>query len=362
MIRLFVPGRLCLFGEHSDWAGALRAADPAISPGACILTGTDQGLHATAEASPSFEILSCLPDGTRRGPLTVPMEEQPLGDAATAGDFFSYAAGVAAEVWRRHRAPGVRVVVTRTDLPVARGLSSSAAISVLTARAFNQVHRLGLDVREEMDLAYRGELATGSQCGRMDQACAYGRQVVQLSFDGDTMGVETLGVARPTHLVIVDLRQEKDTRRILADLHAVFGGSADPRHPRLRAALGQANLDIVARARVALEHGDAAALGALMRAAQAIFDRDVAPACPRELTAPRLHALLRDDLVRAHTWGGKGVGSQGDGAAQLVCRDAEAQETLVRQLPARAEVECLPLTLGARGEAAEVPSPYQGEG
>ena len=23
-IELFVPGRLCLFGEHSDWAGAMR--------------------------------------------------------------------------------------------------------------------------------------------------------------------------------------------------------------------------------------------------------------------------------------------------------------------------------------------------
>lgn len=23
-LELFVPGRLCLFGEHSDWAGAMR--------------------------------------------------------------------------------------------------------------------------------------------------------------------------------------------------------------------------------------------------------------------------------------------------------------------------------------------------
>lgn len=24
VLDLFVPGRLCLFGEHSDWAGAMR--------------------------------------------------------------------------------------------------------------------------------------------------------------------------------------------------------------------------------------------------------------------------------------------------------------------------------------------------
>ena len=23
-MRLFVPGRICLFGEHSDWAGGYR--------------------------------------------------------------------------------------------------------------------------------------------------------------------------------------------------------------------------------------------------------------------------------------------------------------------------------------------------
>jgi galactokinase len=347
MIRLFVPGRLCLFGEHSDWAGAQRQADSAIAPGACILTGTNQGLHATAEASTSFEISSCLPDGTSCGPFTVAMEDDALAAAARARGFFSYAAGVAGEVRRRYATGGVRIVVTHTDLPVARGLSSSAAISVLTARAFNQVHQLGLDVHAEMELAYRGELATGSQCGRMDQACAYGARVVQLGFAGESMHVESIPVARPLHLVIVDLRHAKDTRRILADLNRVFSDASDGRHARLRRALGPANLDLVAHARRALEQGDAAALGALMQAAQELFDRDVAPACPSELAAPRLHALLRDDLVRAHVWGGKGVGSQGDGAAQLVCRDADAQAALVQQLPARANVSCLPLTLRA---------------
>lgn len=347
MVDLFVPGRLCLFGEHSDWAGALRDTDATISPGACILTGTNQGLQATAEPAAGFEMLSCLPDGTRRGPIAVSMDDVALTAAAAARGFFSYAAGVAAEVHRRHGAPGVRITVTRSDLPVARGLSSSAAISVLTARAFNRVHALGLDVEGEMDLAYRGELATGSQCGRMDQACAYGRRVVELGFDGDALRARVIPVSTPLHLLIVDLRHEKDTRRILADLHAVFATANDARHGALRAALGPRNQALIDAAREAVQRGDAAALGALMRAAQELFDRDVAPACPQELAAPRLHALLRDELVRALTWGGKGVGSQGDGAAQLVCRDAAAQAVLLRRLPARAAVDCLPLTLGA---------------
>src|SRR5262249_44348241 len=36
MLRLFVPGRLCLFGEHSDWAGSLRTVDADIVAGMCI--------------------------------------------------------------------------------------------------------------------------------------------------------------------------------------------------------------------------------------------------------------------------------------------------------------------------------------
>ena len=44
--EIFVPGRLCLFGEHSDWAGGWRLRDPRIQPGRCLAAGTDQGLRA----------------------------------------------------------------------------------------------------------------------------------------------------------------------------------------------------------------------------------------------------------------------------------------------------------------------------
>lgn len=32
-IDLFVPGRLCLFGEHSDWAGKYRSMNSALVAG-----------------------------------------------------------------------------------------------------------------------------------------------------------------------------------------------------------------------------------------------------------------------------------------------------------------------------------------
>jgi galactokinase len=310
------------------------------------MTGTDQGITATVAAACDFEITSQLPDGSVRGPFRVPMDGAALRQAAQAGGFFSYAAGVAAELWQRRRSPGVRVSVDHMDLPIRRGLSSSAAICVLTARAFDQVHHLGLDVRDEMELAYRGELAAGSRCGRMDQACAYGKRVVLLRFDGEAMSVDLLAAGQPLSLLIVDLLHHKDTRRILADLNARFVAPDDRGTRALRAALGSTNLALIDAACTALAAGDAPQLGALMNEAQAVFDRDIAPACPSELTAPRLHTVLADPIVRALTWGGKGVGSQGDGAAQLVCRGAAERAALSDHLSAAGTLKCLPLTIG----------------
>lgn len=345
MIELFVPGRLCLFGEHSDWAGALRSVDATLAPGACIITGTDQGIHATAQEASIFEMVSRLPDGSRKGPCRIDMAREALREAAGTAGFFTYAAGVAAEVHERYGARGVRIEVDRMDLPLGRGLSSSAAICVLTARAFNRVHHLGLSIREEMELAYRGELATGSQCGRMDQACAYGNQLLLLQLDGDAIDIATLAPTRPIHLLVVDLRRSKDTRRILADLHHHFSRTDSPHAPSLRSALGSINLDLIRRARSALEEGNERAVGALMIEAQARFDEAVAPACPEELNAPRLHALLDLPEVRDLTWGGKGVGSQGDGSAQFVCRGIEERARLIEILVERESLYCLPMTI-----------------
>ena len=43
-IELFVPGRLCLFGEHSDWAGLNKNMNASIVPGRAIVTGIEQGI------------------------------------------------------------------------------------------------------------------------------------------------------------------------------------------------------------------------------------------------------------------------------------------------------------------------------
>jgi len=341
---LFVPGRLCLFGEHSDWAGGYRRSHREIETGHCLVVGTDQGVRAEfAIEEAELALTSVLPDGSRIGPQRIATRADALRKAAESGGFFSYAAGVALEIAERFGPRGLSLVLA-ADLPIRKGLSSSAALCVLVARAFSQAHGLRLTVRDEMEVAYAGERRTGSECGRMDQICAFGRRATYLRFDGDRMDVEPLATRGELHLLVVDLRRGKDTRRILADLNRCFPDAPGPTAAGVREALGAKNADVVSRARRALVKADAAALGELMTEAQSLFDRCVAPACD-ELQAPKLHELLTHPAVRELACGGKGVGSQGDGCAQLVTRSSADREELTRRLEADLDVACLPLTI-----------------
>jgi len=50
-MKIFVPGRICLFGEHSDWAGGYRRINADVERGYTLICGTDQGIHADSLGS-----------------------------------------------------------------------------------------------------------------------------------------------------------------------------------------------------------------------------------------------------------------------------------------------------------------------
>ncbi|MCL2926070.1 MAG: galactokinase family protein [Trichodesmium sp. MAG_R04] len=56
-MKLFVPGRLCLFGEHSDWAGRYRSINFQIEKGRTIVVGINQGIYADIKAHPTHLII-----------------------------------------------------------------------------------------------------------------------------------------------------------------------------------------------------------------------------------------------------------------------------------------------------------------
>ncbi len=332
--ELFVPGRLCLFGEHSDWAGGHRRQNSIIEPGCAIVVPTNQGTCARVSRleHPVLRFIA-RPFGET---LEAELEEAELLEIARRGGLFSYVAGVAHEVvsnYENHPSAGLEIDNYRTDLPVKKGLSSSASVCVLTARAFNECWNLKWKPKRVMEVAYLGEIATPSRCGRMDQACAFGAPVM-MTFDADRVEVERIAVAGEFFFLIVDLRGTKDTRKILSALNEGFPFPRTASEREKHECLGALNKRTVERARAAIAGGDAKQIGVLMTEAQKNFDRYLASSCPAELTAPKLHAVLENPRIKELIWGGKGVGSQGDGTAQLICRsraDREKAKEILRK-------------------------------
>lgn len=346
-MKLFVPGRLCLFGEHSDWAGGYRKINPNLEKGRAIIVGIDRGIYARVKPNPSQLIVkTTLSDRSRQ--FQLPIEPQLLLAEAQKGGFFSYAAGVAYQVITNYPVGGLEIDNYLTDLPIKKGLSSSAAICVLVARAFDRLYDLELGIREEMELAYRGEITTPSRCGRMDQACAYGKRPITMLFDGENIEIIELEVGRDLFLVIVDLGASKNTTEILRNLNNSYPFPANKIHENVQQYLGEINAKIVGQAAVALEKGDAEQIGFLMRKAQAEFDKYLIPACPSQLTAPALHSLLNYPPLQPYILGGKGVGSQGDGMAQFIVKDAETQEKAIEIIHrAFPQMQALKLTINS---------------
>lgn len=358
-MKLFVPGRICLFGEHTDWAGGYRRINADLEKGYAIITGTNQGIHAEVEPHPTKLILkSTLNDGTKIGPFEVPMRLEDLLEEAQKGSYLSYAAGVAYQVLTHYRVHGLEIENTLTDLPIKKGLSSSAAICVMVARAFNRVYDLKMTIRGEMEFAYMGEITTPSRCGRMDQGCAYGNRPVLMVFDGDRIDVKELKVSKNLYFVIVDLCASKDTKEILSKLNHCYPFAENEIQKNVQNYLGPISAEITNKAAEALDTGDSTLIGALMKKAQDAFDANCQPACPSQLTAPVLHKVLNYDPIQSLILGGKGVGSQGDGTAQFIVKDEESQNKVIDIIEKNLNLPCLKLVLesGRKVRKALIPA------
>ena len=348
-MKIFVPGRLCLFGEHSDWAGKYRRINPKIEKGHALIVGTNQGIYANLKHHSQNLIVRVNINDDTYEPIVLPMNPHTLLEEAQKGGFASYIAGTAYQILTNYKVGGLEVDNYLTDLPIQKGLSSSAAICVLITRAFNLLYNLQLSIREEMEIAYLGERNTPSMCGRMDQACAFGNKPILMTFDGDRIELEEIKIKQKLFLVIVDLGASKDTQKILSDLNSCYPVPRNRIQQNVHQYLGKINAQFIQQAVAAFRQGDAQLVGTAMNRVQTEFDRYLIPACPEQLTAPKLHHLLKYSALQPFIFGGKGVGSQGDGTAQLVAKDRESQERVIsiihRDFP---EMQALTLTVNAQ--------------
>ena len=357
-VELFVPGRLCIMGEHSDWAGKYRGVNNKIEKGYAIVTGIEEGIYAKAKISKKFVVKNQFNDNC----FECEMDYDKLKEYAEAGGYWSYVAGVAACIKEQYNVGGVEVVIKKVTIPEKKGLSSSAAICVLITRAFNKLYNLHLNIVGEMNLAYLGEITTPSRCGKLDQACAFGKKPILMTFDGDRIEVKNIKVQNDLHFVFADLMAKKDTIKILSDLNKPYPFPETELDKKVFKGLGINNKKIIEKSIKYIETGDVEKLGQMMVEAQENFDQNVAIACPEELTSPVLHKVLNDSYIISLSYGRKGVGSQGDGTVQVLAKDAKSQELIKKYFEETLHMPAYNLTIEKTKPVKKAIIPVAGNG
>lgn len=293
-VAVRVPGRICLLGEHNDWAG-----------GAAVVVPMDRAVAVIAEAADGLSATAVL-EG-RQLSWEAGQDPGPLRFVPAVAEEMAARFGIA---------PAAHVHIAG-DLPAGRGFSSSAALSVALVRTFAALAERPLSLDETIEAAYAAEHdRLGVGCGRLDPAaCAWGTPLF-LRFAGDRTEVEALPAR--LRLAVGSFRAPRDTVGILATLGRHFRGEVPLRDPdavRRVGAVRGALEGFGAQAtfgRDALYDGDLVALGGAMDACQELYEEELMAALP-ELRAPGLVRAVRA-LKAAGALGAKFSGAGGDGS------------------------------------------------
>ena len=178
----FSPGRVNLIGEHTDYNGGF-VFPCALSFGTYLLVAPND------EQKINFRSLNVEAVYS----LALTQLTTPLPDKAWA----NYPLGVLAQFIKR----GVAIeqgydMLFWGNVPAGAGLSSSAAMEVVTAYAFNELLSTGYDRTELAKIGQKAEHEfAGVMCGIMDQfASAQGKQDHAIYLNCDTLAFDLVPV------------------------------------------------------------------------------------------------------------------------------------------------------------------------
>lgn len=325
-VKIFVPGRICIFGEHSDLASTYKKYNKKICNGYAIVSCINQGIYAYASYSNKF----ILKENDKK--LNIEMKYELLEKYIKNNSYYCYVCSVAKYFLLNYHVDGINIFIYKNTLPIKKGLSSSASISVLVTKAFNEIYNLNLSTDTIMEIAYKCERETGSLCGRLDQFVAFKRGSFFVEFYNNSINYKKLKFSNNIYFVIADLNGVKNTKKILSSINSAFPYAKDKISNNVINYLGEINKKIVCDSIKYLESGNSYKIGNLMNKAQTLFDKNVMPICYEELKSIKLHSVLNDINIKKMTYGGKGVGSQGDGSVQLIAKNYNCQKKLYHYL------------------------------
>ena len=157
-MEIFVPGRLCVLGEHSDWAAEYCTSNSSLPHGYVIVAALNEGLYATIKTIPNSSIFkystTSIKDPNKQV-FEINFKKKNNNNyksilekiASSADDYFSYCAGVLLELLSLEEYSstiltsniGIEIINHTTTLPICRGLSSSAALCCLIVKSFSMI-------------------------------------------------------------------------------------------------------------------------------------------------------------------------------------------------------------------------------
>jgi galactokinase len=337
------PGRVNLIGEHTDY-----------NDGYVLPTALPQETHVLIARRQDRRVRACSVD---LGVDSVVTFE--LGSEARTHTWIDYVQGVTwALAARDAHLSGVDMMVA-SNVPIGKGLSSSASLEVAVGRALRHMFHLQLD---DVDLAMVGHRAetdfVGAPVGIMDQmVCSLGDRSTALFLDARTKAFEKVPIPVEIELGVIDsgiahshASGEYRTRRRECDEAAAMLGvdklrdcTIDdlPRIHKLPEPLDKRARHVVTEnARVllavdALRRGDAPALGRLFLESHHSMRDDF------QVSLPDIDRLVEIAASDSHTYGARLTGGGFGGAVVVLCHRGHAADVTQRTLQAyRAATQC----------------------
>ncbi|WP_376791245.1 galactokinase [Thermoflexus sp.] len=328
MLRARAPGRVNLIGEHTDY-----------NEGFVLPIAIDRAIWVAARPRKDRRVRLVAADFEEEAEFSI--------DQLRPGMLRGWAAYPAGVAWALEEAgmrlPGLEAVIAG-DVPIASGLSSSAALEVAFAVAWTA---LGGHERSRLELARLCQRAenefVGVRCGIMDQMAAlFGRRGCALLID--CRSLETRPVPIPEEAVIV-VADSGVRRALAASAYNERRAQCEEAVARLRtrypgiralrdvtpAQLEEARMELpeliyrrarhvvtenerVLQAVVALERGDLQAFGALLYASHRSLRDDY------EVSSPELDTLVEAAGSVAGVYGARLTGAGFGGSILAVVR------------------------------------------
>lgn len=235
MVEASAPAKAILFGEHAVVYGhpAIAAPVSALRTRVQVKSAQDGELSLFSGDPPcriSLDAAPALLDAVTR---TIELTAEACGQGVPVLEIF-----------------------VQSDIPIASGLGSGAALSAALARAVSQFLGVHLELSLLNQIVYEIEkIHHGTPSGIDNTVIVYERVIFFIR----DHPLQSIHLARPFTLMIADTGISAPTRIAVGDVRQLVENQPDLILPVLRA-IG----DVVMQARRALEDGDLETLGTLM--------------------------------------------------------------------------------------------------